>query len=276
MKFSLNIGLIALGIIVCLIGAALFVGSIDSFSEIEESQKYEGKGGEMKVEGYAEGGWLIVTMEGNYTHGRSTIVNGSASLTDEDCELISNFTLTGEDGNEYFIPTCDNPDDTTEDGWVHIGIICDSEGRYSNQSKGCPDGSYTWDTNGTLINVWDAEQIIEGLVDGFTSLLATFFACCCGIVILLIGIVVTFTMQDDKDAQQYATQNTDHALLKNDQEDGFKPYEKSGWDEQEDYIRKEKKVDETEEVKEEESKPEEEPAEKKRSGEYELPPPPES
>lgn len=272
-----KIGLViaVVGVVICLIGAALFVASGDSFSEIEESQKYEGKDGEMKLEGYAEGGWLIVTMEGNYTNERSAIINGSASLTDEDCDLISNFTLTGENGDEYFIPTCDNPDDTTEDGWVHIGVICDSKGRYSNQSKGCPDGNYTWDTNGTLINVWDGEQIIEGLISGLTALGSGLFACCCGVVVLILGIALAFLLQDDKDAQQYATQNTDHALLKNDQEDGFKPYEKSGWDEQEDYIRKEKKVDETEEVKEEESKPEEDSAEKKRSGEYELPPPPE-
>ena len=272
-----KIGLITavIGIVICLIGAALFVSSGDSFSEIEESQKYEGKGGVMKLEGYAEGGWLIVTMEGNYTHGGSTIINGSASLTDEDCELISNFTLTGEDGYEYFIPTCDNPDDTTEDRWIHIGVICDSKGRYSNQSNGCPDGNYTWNTNETLINVWDGEQIIEGLIDGLTALGSGLFACCCGVVVLILGIALAFLLQDDKDAQQYATQNTDHALLKNAQEDGFKPYEKSGWDEQGDYIRKEKKVDETEEVKKEESKPEEESAEKKRSGEYELPPPPE-
>ena len=62
-----KIGLViaVVGVVICLIGAALFVASGDSFSEIEESQKYEGKDGEMKLEGYAEGGWLIVIMKEN-------------------------------------------------------------------------------------------------------------------------------------------------------------------------------------------------------------------
>ena len=275
MGINLNLGLFLLGLIICLVGAGLLISGGDKVDSFEESQLYEGKDGEMRLEGYASGGWLIVTMEGNYSNGESVIIEGGASLKQEDCDLVKKFTLTGEDSEEYFIPTCDNRDDTTEDGWIHIGVICDSEGKYSNQTKGCPDGTYTWDTNGTLINVWDGEAIIEGL-EGLFSVGAGFFVCCCGTIILLTGIVLKFfNLQEENTSQYYATQNTDHALLKNDQEDGFKPYEKSGWDEQEDYIRKEKKVDETEEVKEEESKPEEDSAEKKRSGEYELPPPPE-
>ena len=40
-----KIGLViaVVGVVICLIGAALFVASGDSFSDIEESQKYEGK-----------------------------------------------------------------------------------------------------------------------------------------------------------------------------------------------------------------------------------------
>ena len=90
---------------------------------------------------------------------------------------------------------------------------------------------------------------------------------------MILGIALAFLLQDDKDAQQYATQNTDHPLLKNDQDDGFKPSDTRGWDEQEDYIHREKKDEEIPEKSE--MAVTEDKEEKKRSGEYELPPPPE-
>ena len=216
----------------------------------------------MKLEGYAGGCWLIVTMEGNYSNGESVVIEGGASLKQEDCDLVKNFTLTGEDSEEYFIPTCDNRDDTTEDGWVHIGVICDSDGKYSNQTKGCPDGTYTWDTNGTLINVWDGEAIIEGL-EGLFAFGAGFFACCCGVVVLIIGIVLAFVLQEEDTSQYYQGNNQTSSSTNS----GAK-----GWDEQTDYIHKEKeKVTEKSEI----ATPEDKKEEKKRSGEYELPPPPE-
>ena len=254
------------GVVICLIGVGLFVAGEDKFGSLEESQQYEGIDGEMKLEGYAGGGWLIVTMEGNYSHGESAIIDGGASLNQEDCDLINNFTLTGEDSEEYFIPTCDNRDDTNEDGLIHIGVICDSKGKYSNQTKGCPDGTYTWDTNGRLINVWDGEAIIEGL-EGLAAFVAAFFACCCGVVVLISGIILAFVLQDE-DTSQYYQSNTETGSSTT---SGTK-----GWDEQADYIHKEKKEEDVPEKSEmATSEPEENKEEKKRSGEYELPPPPE-
>ena len=261
---KIGLGIAVVGIILCLIGAGLFVASGERFGSLEESRQYEGRDGEMKLEGYAGGGWLIVTMEGNYSNGKSIVIDGGASLKQEDCDLVKNFTLTGEDSQEYFIPTCDNRDDTTEDGWIHIGVICDSDGKYSNQTKGCPDGNYTWDTNGTLINVWDGEELTEEIMGGLAALGSGFFACCCGVVVLIIGIVLAFVLQEE-DTSQYYQSNTETGSSTT---SGAK-----GWDEQTDYIHKEKKEEVPE--KSEITTPEDKKEEKKRSGEYELPPPPE-
>ena len=261
---KIGLGIAVVGIVICLIGAGLFVASGERFGSLEESRQYEGRDGEMKLEGYAGGGWLIVTMEGNYSNGKSVVIDGGASLKQEDCDLVKNFTLTGEDSQEYFIPTCDNRDDTTEDGWIHIGVICDSDGKYSNQTKGCPDGTYTWDTNGTLINVWDGEELTEGIMGGLAALGSGFFACCCGVVVLIIGIVLAFVLQEE-DTSQYYQSNTETGSSTT---SGAK-----GWDEQTDYIHKEKKEEVPE--KSEITTPEDKKEEKKRSGEYELPPPPE-
>ncbi len=262
---KVGLGIAVVGIVICLIGAGLFVVSGEGFGSLEESRQYEGSDGEMKLEGYAGGGWLIVTMEGNYSNGKNVVIDGGASLKQEDCDLVKNFTLTGEDSQEYFIPTCDNRDDTTEDGWIHIGVICDSDGKYSNQTKGCPDGTYTWDTNGTLINVWDGEELEEGFIGALLALGSGFFACCCGVVVLIIGIVLAFVLQEE-DTSQYYQSNTGTGSSTN---SGAK-----GWDEQTDYIHREKKEEEVPE-KSEIATPEDKNEEKKRSGEYELPPPPE-
>ena len=259
---KVGLGIAAVGIVICLIGAVLFAVGGDGFGSLEESRQYEGRDGEMKLEGYAGGGWLIVTMEGNYSNGKDVVIDGCASLKQEDCDLVKNFTLTGEDSQEYFIPTCDNREDTTEDGWIHIGVICDSDGKYSNQTKGCPDGTYTWDTNGTLINVWDGDELTEAVIGALLGLGSGFFACCCGVVILFVGIVLAFALQDD-DPSKYYQQNN---------EAGSTTSGAKGWDEQSDYIHKEK---EEEDVPEKSETATSEPEEKKRSGEYELPPPPE-
>lgn len=265
---KIGLGIAVVGVVLCLISVGLFVSSGDKFGSLEESQQYEGRGGEMKLEGYADGGWLIVTMEGNYTNGRSAIYGegGSVNLTDEDCNLVRNFNLTNGDGENYFIPTCENSDDTTEDGWIHVGVICDSESRYGDEGKGCPDGTYTWDTNGKLINVWDGAALIEGILGGLAALGSGLLACCCGVVLLLIGIVLAFVLQEE-DTSQYYQQNN---------EVGSTTSGAKGWDEQADYIHRENKEEEVPEKSEmATSESEERKEEKKRSGEYELPPPPE-
>ncbi len=266
-----KIGLVVavVGVVICLIGAGLIIASLNSFDSIKDSKIYDGKGGEMKIEGYSEGGWLIVTMEGNYKNGGSAIYEEgrNVTLTDEDCDLVRNFNLTNGDGENYFIPTCENSDDTTEDGWIHIGVICDSERKYGNEGKGCPDGTYTWDANGTLINVWDADQVEETLWEGLTIGGSGLLACCCGVIVLIIGIILAFVLQEE-DTSQYYQSNTETGSSTN---SGAK-----GWDEQADYIRKEKIEEDVPEKSEmATSETEENKEEKKRSGEYELPPPPE-
>ena len=260
---KIGLGIAVVGIVICLISVGLFVSSGDKFGSLEDSKQYEGRDGEMKLGGYSEGGWLIVTMEGNYTNGRSAIYEeeGTVNLSDEDCNLVRNFNLTNGDGENYFIPTCENSDDTTEDGWIHVGVICDSERRYGDEGKGCPDGTYTWDTNGKLINVWDGAALIEGILGGLAALGYGLLACCCGVVVLLIGIVLAFVLQEE-DTSQYYQQNN---------EVGSTTSGAKGWDEQADYIHKEK---EEEDVPEKSEMATSEPEEKKRSGEYELPPPP--
>mgnify|MGYP003330773605 CR=1 FL=1 len=51
---KVGLGIAVVGIVVCLIGAVLFAVGGDGFGSLEESRQYEGRDGEMKLEGYAE------------------------------------------------------------------------------------------------------------------------------------------------------------------------------------------------------------------------------
>jgi uncharacterized membrane protein len=248
--------IVVIGIILSILGVVVFLGME------ENSRVYGGSGGVWKIEESDKGeGDFVVTMKGTYSHGRSAIdEEGNANLTDEDCEFVHNFTLTGPNGEEYFMPSCVIYDDTTEDGVIHVGYIC--KNNVTNQSEcnkpdysGLPDaGEYTWNTQDTEIKVYDGTAFLFRFFGSIIS-------CCCGVVVLLIGIILVFTIDDP----QPSYENNQDSNLFNQDTTGA-PKSASGWDDREDYIRKEK-TEEVEETKEEA------PETDQKKGEYNAPPP---
>ena len=267
---------IGLGIIITLAGIYILLTLGGKTVEtLEEGILYEGADGEMKItdrsnpdketmgvyvhiestyEGGGEGGYN--ERHGNYTW----------NLTESDCNLIRTFTLThNEEGTQVFIPRCNYIEDdggsAQDDDWIVVGTLCTTT--WNQTGDGCPDGTYTWDTGGEVIMVYDLDKLIEGIFGALFAALGSFGACCCGVIVLIIGIILAFTMDDPE--TRYAGDNQDSNLFNQAAaETGVKA--SSAWDEKEDYIRKE----ETEEV--EETK-EETPETDQREGEYEIPPP---
>ena len=267
---------IGLGIIITLIGIIILSNlGEDTVETFEEGVLYEGADGEMKItdrsnpdketmgvyvhiestyEGGGEGGYN--ERHGNYTW----------NLTESDCNLIRTFTLThNEEGTQVFIPRCNYIEDdggsAQDDDWIVVGTLCTTT--WNQTGDGCPDGTYTWDTGGEVIMVYDLDKLIEGIFGAVLGALGSFGACCCGIVILLIGIILAFTMDDPE--TRYTGDNQDSNLFnQGTAETGVKA--SSGWDDQEDYIRKEK-TEEVEETKEEA------PETDQKEGEYNIPPP---
>ena len=176
----------------------------------------------------------------------------------DDCETF-NASVKGPDGNktERYIPLCDNRDGEFKDiGLIKVGEACKSV-KEENTTIGCPDGNYVITANSESRVRYDDEALGEVLIRG----LLAGAGCCCGTLIILLGIILAFTMQDDPD---FIQETENHPLLTKDKDDSSQPYEKKGWDEQEDYIRKEK-----------ESEPKEPKKEVNQDkGEYEIPPPP--
>ena len=269
-------------IVVMILGALITVGGIaliftgDSFEEnIEEGIIYEGADGAISIDQVNPNNaskYVVHLVDVKYVGGGSggyneAHGNNTWNLTEADCDKIKSFSLKMED-TEMFYPQCNYIKDDVEDKYIVIGRLCnaiytDEYGTESHKGEGCRAGTYTWETNGNVIMVYD----IEALVGAFFEILAkgfgSFAACCCGVVVLIIGIILAFALQDD-DPSKYYQQNN---------ETGSATSGAKGWDQQADYIHKEK---EEEDIPEKSETATSEPEEKKRSGEYELPPPPET
>ena len=276
---KIAIGVIALGIIVTLAGIIILMNlGEDTVETIEEGILYEGADGEMEITGVSEKDeiWFFVHIESTYEGGgeggyNEEHGNNTWNLTESDCNLVKTFTLThNENGTQVFIPRCNYIEDdggsAEDDDWIVVGTLCTQKmaGDRKTTGDGCPDGTYTWDTGGEKIMVYDVAKLIEGIIGAILGALGSFGACCCGVVILLIGIIMAFTMDDPE--TRYTGDNQDSNLFNQETAEtgGVKP--SSGWDEKEDYIRKE-------ETEEDEETKEEEPESNKREGEYNIPPP---
>ena len=189
--------MIPLGVFVIIIsGVMMYWGTSAGASTFEDAQIYDGSDGEVELSGYSEDGYLIVVMEGRYASGKDSVGgNGTAELTEEDCELVSNFTLENSEGVNFFEPACENSDDSTaDDEHIHVGYIC---------KEGCPNGIYTWTTNNNSIEIWDAEIILQGI--GLLALAWTGgpSACCCGGFIAILGLILGFTLGKKPPAAGY-------------------------------------------------------------------------
>ncbi len=271
---------IGLGIIITLIGIIVLSNLEEDATETaEEGLLYEGADGEMKITGKSnpneQGFGLYVHIESTYEGGgeggfNEERGNNTWDLTESDCDLVRTFTLThNEDGTQVFIPRCNYIEDdggsADDDDWIAVGTLCTQQmaGDRNRTGDGCPDGSYTWDTGGEVVMVYDIDKLIEGLIGAVIAALGSFGACCCGVIVLIIGIILAFTMDDPE--TRYAGDNQGSNLFnQGTAETGVKA--SSAWDEKEDYIRKE-------ETKEVEETKKETPETDQREGEYKIPPP---
>ncbi|RZD31260.1 MAG: hypothetical protein CXT74_05550 [Methanobacteriota archaeon] len=226
------IAVMVVGVLLVIGGVAIWLKSGDTVEDLgEDYLLYKGADSEMELEGWnKDDNYLVVVMEGEYADGKSAIAEGrSANLTTADCELVRNFTLENTNGTNFFETECVFDDDTEEDGLIHVGYIC---------KEGCPDGTYTWNTNGTKIEVYDVEGIIGGFIAAIIGFVASFGVCCCGSIVLLGGIIMAFTMQEDDPPQWAAAPG--ESISRPEPGTGWDDKE-SAWSEEKDYIRNDEK-----------------------------------
>jgi len=272
-------------IVVMVIGVLITAGGIaliftgDSFEDnVEEGIIYEGADGDITIDQVNpnnESKYYVHLVDVKYVGGgtggyNEAHGNDTWNLTESDCEKVKAFSLKMDD-TEMFYPQCNYIEDISEDKYIVIGQLCnavltDQYGSKSHNGEGCRSGTYTWETNGNVIMVYDVNALVGAFFEILAKGFGSFAACCCGVVVLIIGIILAFALQDD-DPSKYYQQNN---------ETGSATSGAKGWEEQSDYIHREKKEEEVPEKSEmATSESEENKEEKKRSGEYELPPPPE-
>ena len=87
---------------------------------------------------------------------------------------------------------------------------------------------------GTKIEVYDVEGIIDDIVGAIIGFVASFGVCCCGSIVLLVGIIMAFTMQEE-DPNQWETAPGE-CVSRPEPGTGWDDKE-SSWSEKKDYIR---------------------------------------
>ena len=280
------IGTIIIGVILLIVGLVQIMSVGDDFEDnVEKGIIYEGADGDISIDQVnpdSESKYYVHLVDVKYIGGgtggyNEAHGNSTWNLTEADCDKVKAFSIKDNDNNEMFYPKCNYVEDGTEDNYIVVGHLCTTlNGEYTDDEgtiwpvwtgEGCRAGTYTWETDGNVVMVYDVEALIGAIFEIVSSLFSSAGACCCGVVILIIGIILAFYLQDNQ-PQTFDTSSS-HPLTNN-KDDGFTSYEKKGWEQQEDYIRKgNEDVAEKSEIAIPESE------EKKRSGEYELPPPPE-
>ena len=271
---------IGIGILITLAGIYTLSNLGENTIEaIEEGVLYEGADGEMKITDVSdkEEVWFVVHIESTYEGGgeggyNERHGNYTWNLTESDCNLIKTFTLThNEDGTQVFIPRCNYIEDdggsADDDDWIVVGTLCTQKMAEDRKviGDGCPDGTYTWDTGGERIMVYDIAKLLEGIMGAIIGAFSSFGACCCGSIILIIGIILGATMDDPKEPAINATMNTTNS------DQSYTPAA-SGWDQDKDYIHRNKEIEE-EDISEKSEMAVPESEEGNKSGEYKIPPP---
>ena len=274
---------IGIGIVVIIIGIILIATAGSGFEEtLEEGIIYEGADGSVtikEIKSNTESMYYVHLVNATYDGGgqggyNERHYNSTWNLTEEDCNIVKAFSIKDNDNNEMFYPKCNYVEDSTEDNYIVVGHLCNKRNVYTDDEgmtyqrwsgNGCPGGTFNFETNGNEVMVYDIGALIGAIFDIIAKGLGSFGACCCGSVILIIGIILAFTLDDPKEPAINATMNTTNS------DQSYTPAA-SGWDQDKDYIHRNKKI-EKEDISEKSEMAVPESEEGIRSGEYKIPPP---
>jgi len=244
---------IGIGIVMIIIGI-IMLATGDSIEEnLEEGMIYQGTEGSVTIKGIknnTESMYYVHLVNKTY-HGGSQggynerHYNSTWNLTEEDCNIVKSFSMKDNGGNELFYPKCNYVEDSTEDQYIVVGHLCTTpNGEYTDDEgmtwprwsgDGCPSGTFNFETNGKEVMVFDVGSLLAIGIEWAIKWLGFLGACCCGSVILIIGIIMAVTMEDNG-ANPYNQQTTSNYETI--------PEASSGWDNQEDYIHRQKEDEE--------------------------------
>ena len=128
---------------------------VESFEHIEEAsdEEFDWEGADsssnnkMSIKTHEWMGYEVF-IKGNVTD--------EGEVADEDCEKARNFVLESPDKENVFSVNCDDAGERTNEGYVKIGNLCDSQS--------CSDGTYTWETDNNMVYVYDSGEGVYHLI----------------------------------------------------------------------------------------------------------------
>ena len=163
--------LLAIGVIICIIGGVLFVGSADLVEyDIEDDNVFEGTSGTFTVD---DGSFFSVYVkDGTPCEGFEATINNVSS------------------GYNVYDNWCDESGEEGFEGFTDVGSLRDEDAFI-----GLSPGEYqVVDADAKIYIVDDGQELGEA-VAGIMGILASWGILCCGIFFLLLGLILGLTLK---------------------------------------------------------------------------------
>jgi len=176
---GIGVGMLVLGILLGGLGAR-GVGSATDWS-VEEEAVWSGSSGVHEHTDAQDGVLLIFVSDG--VRCDEFTLNVSVIEGDSDEKVWYTAGWCTEDGR---LPVGHEDD---PDGWLHMGEVRGLES----------GGSYEFVSEDNLVAVPEGviREIIESVVGGFFGALGGGSCACCGLLIMLLGLILAFTMKEE-------------------------------------------------------------------------------
>ena len=180
-KLTLGVGsgMLLIGILLVGLGARA-VGSVEDFS-VEEDEVWNGSSGQYVHQDPSEWGLLIFVRDEVRCDEFEVNVSVVSSDTDGKVWYESDYCI-----NEGRLPSghADDPE-----GWLHMGTV-----------RGLEMGAtYEFTSREEVFAVEESQVValIEGVFGGVFGALSGGSCACCGLLILLLGLILAFTMKEE-------------------------------------------------------------------------------
>lgn len=180
-KVTLGIGagMLAIGILLAGLGARA-AGSVEDFS-VEEDEVWNGSSGQYVHQDPSEWGLLIFVRD--EVRCDEFEINVSVVSSDTDGKVWYEQDWCTDDGR---LPSGHTDD---PEGWLHMGTV-----------RGLEIGATYEFTSREEVFAVEESQVIElvgGVIGGIFGALGGGSCACCGLLILLLGLILAFTMKEE-------------------------------------------------------------------------------
>ena len=179
LTLGVGVGMLLIGILLGGLGARA-AGSVEDFS-VEEDEVWNGSSGQYIHKDTSEWGLLIFVRDEVRCDEFEVNVSVVSSDTDGKVWYEADYCI-----NEGRLPSghADDPE-----GWLHMGTIRGLE----------MDATYEFTSREEIFAVEESQVValIEGVFAGIFGALSGGSCACCGLLILLLGLILAFTMKEE-------------------------------------------------------------------------------